>query len=62
MQPDPVSRQMVWLMVGIFILLNIPAWLKMNDDDFGFSLVLSGVIVYILIHAGRDRSEDDDDD
>jgi len=35
--------------------------LKMNDDDFGFSLVLSSVVVYILYQAGRDRSDDDDD-
>lgn len=61
MQPDPVSRQMVWLMIGVFVLINIPAWLKMNDDDFGFSLVLSSVVVYILYQAGRDRSDDDDD-
>ncbi len=62
MQPDPVSRQMVWLMIGVFILINIPAWLKMDSDNIEFSLVLSAVIVYILYQAGRDRSEDDDDD
>ena len=60
MQPDPVSRQMVWLMIGVFILINIPAWLKMDSDNIEFSLILSAVIVYILYQAGRDRSEDDD--
>ena len=62
MSADPVSRQMVWLMIGIFLIINIPAWLQMNGDSFELSAIVSGIVIWLLWRSGGQGSEDGDDD
>ena len=62
MSADPVSRQMVWLMIGIFVIINIPAWLQMNGDSFELSAIVSGIVIWLLWRSGGQGSEDGDDD
>ncbi|ULJ63536.1 DUF4178 domain-containing protein [Wielerella bovis] len=53
MTPDPVSPQMVWLMIIVFVIVNLPAWIMMGGDDLFFSLIISCIIINILWKGGN---------
>ncbi|MDK4680682.1 DUF4178 domain-containing protein [Kingella negevensis] len=59
MKPDPVSRGLVYLMMAVFVIINIPAWLMMgtDGDGFEFSFFVSAVVLFILHGVGT--SSDD---
>lgn len=50
---EPVPKSWVYTAIGIFILLNLPAWLMMEGSDYIVSLLISGYAVYFLYNSGN---------
>lgn len=58
MQEEKVSRKTVLTTIGVFIVLNLPAWLMMSGDNLFDSVMVSWIVVWILWRmAGRDEEE-----
>ncbi|MDO5356524.1 MAG: DUF4178 domain-containing protein [Conchiformibius sp.] len=55
-QPDPPSRTLMWTMIGSYCLINLPAWIMMDEDSLFISLFISMFIIGFLW-----RGDEDDD-
>lgn len=54
MQPESASRSLSWLMIGVYVIVNIPAWLMMDGDGYFISLIVSGFIISFLYQNAGD--------
>ena len=62
MSPDKATPGLAWALIGIFALLNLPAWVTMPGDSWITSLVTSGMVMWFLFSRGNFASRDDEDD
>lgn len=58
MQPDGIAPATRLTAIGVFLLVNLPAWLMMGSEDIFDSLLVSGVIVYLLWSLGSGKESD----
>lgn len=51
------KRTLSLFLIAVFLILNVPAWLAMPRDNLVFSVMLSGVVVYLLHKLGKGKHE-----
>lgn len=59
MRPDGVSPGLAYLLMGIFVLLNLPA-LAASGGDWPYMLMISAAVLWFLNRRGRFGAEDDE--
>ncbi|QMT31379.1 DUF4178 domain-containing protein [Alysiella filiformis] len=57
-QDEPIPSQWRWIAVGVFVIINLPAWLGMSGDDLVFSAIVSFVVLRFVFSYGK-QDEDE---
>lgn len=53
MQPESLSLGTRLTTIGVFLIINLPAWLMINSEDMFDSLLVSAIIIYMLWSFGN---------
>ncbi len=62
MRPDGPSTDLAWLLINLFIIINVPAWLAMDGGSLLISLVVSWSVFWFLYWRGGAGKSDEEDD
>lgn len=57
MGSEPIPKSLIYTLMAVFCIFNLPAWLMMPGDDFLWSAVVSGVVLYYIHHWGSKDSK-----
>jgi hypothetical protein len=64
MNADRPSNGLMTLLIIVFVIINVPAWLNMlaSEEDVSLAAMLSIMVLYFLGKRGNVFSGDDDDE
>ena len=64
MNADRPSNGLMTLLIIVFVIINVPAWLNMlaSEEDVSLAAMLSIIVLYFLGKRGNVFSSDDDDE
>jgi hypothetical protein len=64
MNADRPSTGLMTLLIIVFVIINVPAWLNMlaSEEDISLAAMLSMMVLYFLGKRGNVFSSDDDDE
>ena len=52
-QSEPITRSLRFLLIGVFVVLNLPTWFLASSDDLEVIFTVSIIVIMQLYHMGN---------